>query len=294
MNCKNYEPVEVHTGCSGCKSTLPFPECVRSCVDDTTGIRRNWTPAQPEPHLSCDGCWNEDDEGDCGDCMSPPGDETRKNYRAKQPEPPAPDSHADFRQHCFECAKFLECDHYCAPTAGCFVAMEPDAPDDISKGVWFQIGGCGSWYARPAGHPDITAVMVDDVKFVRDTSRTSCRTTEELNEMLEDVVNALILSDAAIAEHGPLGTPPAELVKLVLDQKDKTIRMLKAGMMDANGEKFVREDQPYYHNIACQKLVRRIAKWSRTRGGLTEPNSVDEVHAIEAEAKQLCPETKGE
>jgi len=43
------EPVEEHTGCSGCKSTLPFPECVRSCVDDTTGIRRNWTPAPPQP-----------------------------------------------------------------------------------------------------------------------------------------------------------------------------------------------------------------------------------------------------
>ena len=54
MNCKNYEPVEEHTGCSGCKSTLPFPECVRSCVDDTTGIRRNWTPAQPEPAAPAD------------------------------------------------------------------------------------------------------------------------------------------------------------------------------------------------------------------------------------------------
>jgi hypothetical protein len=30
-----------------------------------------------------------------------------------------------------------------------------------------------------------------------------------------------------------MGTPPAELVRLVLDQKDKEISMLKAGMVDA-------------------------------------------------------------
>jgi hypothetical protein len=28
-----------------------------------------------------------------------------------------------------------------------------------------------------------------------------------------------------------MATPPAELVRLVLDQKDKTIQMLKAGMI---------------------------------------------------------------
>ena len=129
MNCKNYEPVEVHTGCSGCKSTLPFPECVRSCVDDTTGIRRNWTPAQPEPA--------------------------------------APDSHADLRQHCFECAKFLDCDHYCAPTAGCFVAMEPPAPD-ISKGVWLRSAWSGHWWPWDSSlecRADV--VMVNGEKFVR-------------------------------------------------------------------------------------------------------------------------------
>jgi hypothetical protein len=54
---------------------------------------------------------------------------------------------------------------------------------------------------------------------------------QELEQMLEDVVNELDLSDEAIAEHGPMSTPPAELVRLVLDQKDKTIQMLKAGMI---------------------------------------------------------------
>ena len=54
----------------------------------------------------------------------------------------------------------------------------------------------------------------------------------DLRNMLEDVVNELDLSASIIEEHGPLGTPPAELVRLVLDNKDKQIRMLKAGFKD--------------------------------------------------------------
>jgi len=61
-------------------------------------------------------------------------------------------------------------------------------------------------------------------------SEMTCHTKEVLESMLEDVVNELDLSEEALAEHGPLGTPPAELVHLVLAQKDSTIRMLKAGM----------------------------------------------------------------
>ncbi|WP_407498831.1 hypothetical protein [Elizabethkingia anophelis] len=56
-------------------------------------------------------------------------------------------------------------------------------------------------------------------------------TTEELRSMLEDVVTVLDLSDDIIEKHGPLGTPPAELVRLVLEQKDKEIRMLKQGFV---------------------------------------------------------------
>ncbi len=48
--------------------------------------------------------------------------------------------------------------------------------------------------------------------------------------MLEDVVNELDLSQAAIEKHGPLGTPPAELVRLVLEEKDKIISGLKNGI----------------------------------------------------------------
>jgi len=47
--------------------------------------------------------------------------------------------------------------------------------------------------------------------------------------MLEDVVNELALSDAMIDKHGPLGTAPAELVRLVLAEKDRQILALKQG-----------------------------------------------------------------
>lgn len=59
----------------------------------------------------------------------------------------------------------------------------------------------------------------------------SCWTKPELENMLEDVVNELDLSDEMIEKHGQEGTAPAELVRLVLEQKDKEIRMLKAGML---------------------------------------------------------------
>jgi hypothetical protein len=58
-------------------------------------------------------------------------------------------------------------------------------------------------------------------------------TKEELENMLEDVVNELDLSELDLSEfaiefHGPLGTPPAELVKLVLAQEARIISMLEA------------------------------------------------------------------
>lgn len=59
----------------------------------------------------------------------------------------------------------------------------------------------------------------------------SCWTKEQLENMLEDVVNELDLSDGMIEEHGPRGTAPAELVRLVLERKDRQIAMLKAGMI---------------------------------------------------------------
>lgn len=59
-------------------------------------------------------------------------------------------------------------------------------------------------------------------------------TKEELENMLEDVVNELELSDSAVGKHGQLGTAPAELVRLVLDEKDLRIRALEANFVDAS------------------------------------------------------------
>lgn len=61
----------------------------------------------------------------------------------------------------------------------------------------------------------------------------SCWNKEELENMLEDVVNVLDLSDGMVEKHGPLGTAPAELVRLVLERKDREIAMLKQGFVDA-------------------------------------------------------------
>ena len=54
----------------------------------------------------------------------------------------------------------------------------------------------------------------------------NCKCREYRN-MLEDVVNELDLSDTVIEKHGPLGTPPAELVRLVLKEKDRIISGLE-------------------------------------------------------------------
>ena len=59
----------------------------------------------------------------------------------------------------------------------------------------------------------------------------SCWTKKELENMLEDVVNELNLSQEMIEKHGQEGTAPATLVRLVLEQKDREIRNLKAGLV---------------------------------------------------------------
>ena len=59
----------------------------------------------------------------------------------------------------------------------------------------------------------------------------SCWNKEQLENMLEDVVNELNLSDSMIKKHGQSGTAPAELVRHVLGQKDLEIRALKQGFV---------------------------------------------------------------
>ena len=62
----------------------------------------------------------------------------------------------------------------------------------------------------------------------------TCHTKEDLENMLFDVVNELDLSDEMISRHGPLGTPPAILVREVLAHKDRQIRMLRHGLASLN------------------------------------------------------------
>lgn len=57
----------------------------------------------------------------------------------------------------------------------------------------------------------------------------SCYNKEALENMLQDVVNELDLSEDMCDKHGQLGTPPAALVRLVLRQKDETIALLRRG-----------------------------------------------------------------
>ena len=65
----------------------------------------------------------------------------------------------------------------------------------------------------------------------------SAWTKEQLEQMLFDVVDELDLSDGMLDEHGPLGTPPAKLVRLVIDRKDREIALLKRGFVDVAGVK---------------------------------------------------------
>ena len=60
----------------------------------------------------------------------------------------------------------------------------------------------------------------------------SSHTKEQLENMLEDVVNELDLSDGAVFKHGQIGSPPAELVRLVLAEKDSIIRNLRSGFLE--------------------------------------------------------------
>lgn len=55
---------------------------------------------------------------------------------------------------------------------------------------------------------------------------------EQLENMLFDVVDELNLSTEMYEKHGPLGTPPAILVREVLAQKDMQIESLRRGFKE--------------------------------------------------------------
>jgi hypothetical protein len=60
------------------------------------------------------------------------------------------------------------------------------------------------------------------------------RENERRRNLLEDVINELDLSCVTSDKHGELGTPPSELVRLVVEEKDRKIAMLKVRMKDLN------------------------------------------------------------
>lgn len=54
------------------------------------------------------------------------------------------------------------------------------------------------------------------------------REVERLKNLLEDVVNELDLPESAIEKHGPLGTHPSELVRLVLNENNRRVQIAES------------------------------------------------------------------
>jgi len=55
---------------------------------------------------------------------------------------------------------------------------------------------------------------------------------ERRGNLLEDVINELDLSDSMVEQHGPMGTEPSKLVRLVLEQKDMIIVSLNQSIRE--------------------------------------------------------------
>lgn len=81
-------------------------------------------------------------------------------------------------------------------------------------------------YAYPNG------AIGDLLKQAKEEIEALEKTESSLKSQLEDVVTVLDLSESMLAEHGPHGTSPAELTSLVLEQKDRTITMLRNGFKE--------------------------------------------------------------
>ena len=94
-----------------------------------------------------------------------------------------------------------------------------------SKHVWDGIGNMIGWCPFAAALSYLEWLSITTLP-----AQVQGYSNSEMRSMLEDVVNELNLSGDMIEKHGPLGTAPAELVRLVLEQKDKQIAMLKVGM----------------------------------------------------------------
>lgn len=82
---------------------------------------------------------------------------------------------------------------------------------------------------RACSENDLCFGTLKTLKMIDDEAVRMQAELDRRRNLLEDVINALDLSDGIIETHGPMGTAPAVLVRLVLGQKDKQIQLLKAG-----------------------------------------------------------------
>lgn len=80
----------------------------------------------------------------------------------------------------------------------------------------------------------VIRALKQKIEEVEDKTSNYGWTKAEMRSMLEDVVTVLDLSEDMLEKHGPIGTQPAELVRLVLEQKNREIAMLQANIKKIN------------------------------------------------------------
>jgi predicted nucleic acid-binding Zn-ribbon protein len=70
-------------------------------------------------------------------------------------------------------------------------------------------------------HLGETRAYLDEIAKLHKKLEEARQKIDSLTNHLEDVVNELDLSESAIEKHGQIGTAPADLVRLVLEEKSK-------------------------------------------------------------------------
>ena len=115
----------------------------------------------------------------------------------------------------------------------------------------------------------------------------SAWTKPELENMLEDVVNELGLSDTMIEDHGPRGTAPSELVRLVLERKDSEIRMLKQGFKAIEAASPDTEEQQ-----GAVSPEAAFALWARKKGITTHTQGFKLIQEAWHKTSPPIPDSK--
>jgi hypothetical protein len=116
--------------------------------------------------------------------------------------------------------------------SGGSIGFDASRPSQVEDAVWEAVEA-DAWKERL--HDQARDAEASELrKYARHMRemQMSAWTKPELENMLEDVVNELDLSDGMIEHHGPLGTAPAKLVRQVMARKDRQIAMLSSGFRD--------------------------------------------------------------